>query len=220
MQFLFSPVLGALSDRFGRRPVILLSNFGLGLDYVLMALAPSLCWLFVGRVISGITAASISTAFAYIADVTPPERRAARVRHDRRRLRRRLRPRAGARRPARRRSIRGCRSGSRPRFSLANALYGLFVLPESLPPERRARVLAGGAPIRSARSRCCARTANCSGWRPSNFLANLAHVVLPSVFVLYASYRYGWDERTVGLTLAVRRRLRDDRAGAADRARS
>src|SRR6201992_2292884 len=77
MQFFFSPILGAVSDRFGRRPVLLLSNFGLGLDYVLMALAPSLTWLFVGRVISGITSASISTAFAYIADVTPAERRAA-----------------------------------------------------------------------------------------------------------------------------------------------
>lgn len=77
MQFVFSPVLGALSDRFGRRPVVLLSNFGLAADYVLMALAPSLLWLFIGRVISGITSASISTAFAYIADITPPERRAA-----------------------------------------------------------------------------------------------------------------------------------------------
>src|SRR6201996_105351 len=77
MQFLFSPILGGLSDRFGRRPVVLLSNFGLALDYVLMALAPSLIWLFVGRVISGITSASVSTAFAYIADITPPEKRAA-----------------------------------------------------------------------------------------------------------------------------------------------
>src|ERR1044072_1392684 len=77
MQFLFSPVLGSLSDRFGRRPIILLSNVGLGLDYILMALAPTVRWLFVGRVISGITAASISTAGAYIADVTPPEQRAS-----------------------------------------------------------------------------------------------------------------------------------------------
>ena len=102
MQFLFSPILGALSDRFGRRPVVLLSNFGLALDYVLMALAPSLTWLFIGRVISGITSASISTAFAYIADVTPPERRAARVRQDRRGVRRRLHSRSRHRRPARR----------------------------------------------------------------------------------------------------------------------
>src|ERR1700753_2305351 len=77
MQFVFSPVLGSLSDRFGRRPVVLVSNFGMAADYVLMALAPSLPWLFAGRVISGLTSASISTAFAYIADVTPPERRAA-----------------------------------------------------------------------------------------------------------------------------------------------
>ncbi|MDH5265277.1 MAG: MFS transporter, partial [Betaproteobacteria bacterium] len=77
MQFFAMPILGAASDRFGRRPVILVSCLGLGLDYFLMALAPNLAWLFVGRVISGITAASISTAFAYIADVTPPERRAA-----------------------------------------------------------------------------------------------------------------------------------------------
>src|SRR5215475_12342704 len=78
MQFLFSPLLGALSDRFGRRPVILISNFGLGLDYILMALAPNLWWLFVGRVISGISAASIATSYAYVADVTQPEQRAAR----------------------------------------------------------------------------------------------------------------------------------------------
>src|SRR5262245_40290184 len=66
MQFLFSPLVGALSDRFGRRPVILMSNLGLGLDYILMALAPSLGWLFVGRVISGITTSSIAAASAYI----------------------------------------------------------------------------------------------------------------------------------------------------------
>src|SRR5271154_1256317 len=77
MQFFFSPVLGSLSDRFGRRPVVLLSNFGLGLDYMVMAWAPALSWLFVGRVISGLTASSIPTAMAYMADVTPREKRAA-----------------------------------------------------------------------------------------------------------------------------------------------
>ena len=102
MQFFFSPILGALSDRFGRRPVVLLSNFGLALDYVLMALAPSLLWLFIGRVISGITSASVSTAFAYIADVTRAGTARRGVRQDRRRVRRRLHSRARARRPARR----------------------------------------------------------------------------------------------------------------------
>src|SRR5499426_1358034 len=76
MQFVFSPVHGVLSDRFGRKPLILFSNFGL--DYIVMALAPNLWWLFAGRVISGVCAAIVSTAYAYIADVTEPEKRAAR----------------------------------------------------------------------------------------------------------------------------------------------
>src|SRR5438067_10724695 len=71
MQFLFSPILGAWSDRFGRRPIILLSCFGLGIDYIFMALAPTLGWLFVGRIISGITASNISIAYAYVNDVKP-----------------------------------------------------------------------------------------------------------------------------------------------------
>src|SRR5438105_9663330 len=75
-QFYCSPLLGVVSDRFGRRPVILLSNLGLGLDYVVMALAPTIGWLFLGRIISGITTSSIPTAMAYIADVTPKEKRA------------------------------------------------------------------------------------------------------------------------------------------------
>src|SRR5476649_515642 len=77
MQFFCSPILGVFSDRFGRRPVILLSNLGLGLDYIVMALAPTIGWLFLGRIISGITTSSIPTAMAYIADVTPREKRAA-----------------------------------------------------------------------------------------------------------------------------------------------
>src|SRR5216683_2483790 len=137
MRFVFAPVLGALSDRFGRRPVILLSNFGLGMDYILMALSPTLSWLFAGRVISGITAASIPTAGAYIADVTAPEKRAGAFGL------------MGAAfgigfvlGPA----LGGILGGIHPRlpfwvaagFSLVNAMYGLFVLPESLPRDRRA----------------------------------------------------------------------------------
>ncbi|GAA0891321.1 tetracycline resistance MFS efflux pump [Fulvivirga kasyanovii] len=75
MQFVFAPVLGGLSDRFGRRPVLLFSLFGFGVDYIFMALAPTIGWLFVGRLISGITGASFTTASAYIADVSPPEKR-------------------------------------------------------------------------------------------------------------------------------------------------
>ena len=200
MQFVFSPVQGALSDRFGRRPLILMSNFGLGLDYILMALAPTLLWLFVGRVISGITAASISTAYAYIADVTPGEKRAARFGL--------LGVAFGAGfvfGPA----LGGLAGTISPRLpfwiaaalSLANALYGLLVLPESLPAGRRAgfawrRANPFGALV------LLASQAQLSGLATVNFLSNLAHASLPSISVLYMQYRYGWDERTVGFTMA------------------
>ncbi len=200
MQFVFSPVQGALSDRFGRRPVILISNFGLGLDYVVMALAPSLSWLFLGRVISGITAASISTAYAYVADVTPPEARAGRFGL------------LGAAfgvgfvlGPA----LGGLAGAIDPRLpfwiaaalSLANAMYGLFVLPESLPPERRAQFSWRRANPIGALALLRSQAA-LMGLAGINFLSNLAHAALPSVGVLYMMYRYGWNERTVGLTMA------------------
>ena len=201
MQFAFSPAIGALSDRFGRRPVILLSNFGLGLDYVLMALAPGLTLLFVGRVISGITAATFSSAGAYIADITPPEQRAARfgllnvafgvgfV----------LGPAVG-----------GLLGGFDPRLpfwvaaamSLLNGVYGLFVLPESLPRERRTpfawrRANPVGALQLLRRHRVL------TGLASVNFLFFLAHQSLQSVFVLYTAYRYGWSIGTTGLALAA-----------------
>jgi MFS transporter, DHA1 family, tetracycline resistance protein len=201
MQFFFSPVLGALSDRFGRRPVVLLSNFGLALDYVLMALAPSLAWLFVGRVISGITSASISTSFAYIADITPPERRAA------------VFGKVGAAfgagfilGPA----LGGLLGGMDPRLpfwvaaglSFANTLYGLLILPESLPRDRRSPLHWKSAnPVGALHLLRADRVL--AGLSVANFFAQLAHVVLPSTFVLYATYRYGWDTTTVGLTLAM-----------------
>jgi DHA1 family tetracycline resistance protein-like MFS transporter len=200
MQFVCSPILGAFSDRFGRRPVILLSNFGLGLDYVLMALAPTIGWLFVGRVLSGITGASYTTAAAYIADVTPPEKRAGSYGL------------IGAAwglgfvlGPA----LGGLLGDVDPRLpfwvaagmTLLNALYGLFVLPESLPAEhrrpldwRRANPLGA---LRLLRSH-----PELFGLGSVNFLYFLAHQVLPSTFVLYAGHRYGWDARAVGLTMA------------------
>jgi DHA1 family tetracycline resistance protein-like MFS transporter len=200
MQFLFSPVLGALSDRFGRRPVILVSCLGLGLDYVLMALAPSLTWLFVGRVISGITSASVSTGFAYVADVTPPAQRAARFGI--------IGVAFGAGfvlGPA----IGGLAGSIDPRLpfwiaallGLANALYGWLILPESLPQSsrmpfswRRANPLGALKLLRSHHE--------LFGLASVNFLSMLAHAVLPIVSILYLFYRYGWDERAVGLVLA------------------
>ena len=201
MQFFFSPILGGLSDRFGRRPVVLLSNFGTALDYVLMALAPSLVWLFVGRVISGITTASISTAFAYIADITTPEKRAA--------MFGKIGVAFGAGfilGPA----LGGLLGDSDPRLpfwvaaglSFANTLYGWLILPESLPQERRSPWRWNSAnPVGALRLLGSDRIL--AGLSVANFFGQLAHVVLPSTFVLYASYRYGWDSRTVGLTLAI-----------------
>ena len=201
MQFFSSPVLGALSDRFGRRPVVLLSNLGLALDYVLMALAPSLIWLFIGRVISGITSASVSTAFAYIADMTPPERRAA--------VFGKIGVAFGAGfilGPA----LGGLLGGMDPRLpfwvaaglSFANTLYGLLILPESLPKERRSPFRWKSATLIGALHLLRSDRA-LTGLSVVHFIAQLAHVVLPSTFVLYAIYRYGWDARTVGLTLAM-----------------
>jgi len=201
MQFLFSPLAGALSDRFGRRPVVLISNFGLGLNYVLMALAPNLIWLFVGRIIAGITASSISAATAYIADVVPPEKRASSfgligvafglgfV----------LGPALGG--------ILGVVDLRLPFWvaaglSIANALYGLFVLPESLPSERRQSFSWRRAnPVGSLILLRC--HPELSGLSMVHFLYTLAHNVFPSVFVLYTTYRYAWDERTTGLTMAA-----------------
>jgi len=201
MQFFFSPVLGAWSDRFGRRPVILISCLGLGLDYIFMALAPTLWWLFVGRIISGITTSNISTAFAYIADVTPAEDRAKRygmlgaafglgfV----------IGPAAGG--------LLGHYSLRAPFWaaaglSLANFLYGLFVLPESLPVQKRAKSAWHMAnPLGSL---TLLRSNVELSWLAVVTTINyLAHQSLPAVFVLYSEYRYGWTERGVGLALAM-----------------
>lgn len=201
MQFLFSPILGAWSDRFGRRPVILLSCAGLGLDYILMAVSPTLGWLFLGRIISGITSSNISSAFAYVTDVTPPEGRAKKfgwlsaafglgfI----------IGPAAG-----------GVLGGIHLRLpfwvaaglSLANALYGFFILPESLPPERRAKSAWQMAnPLGSL-----ALLSSKPGLAILGFITTLNYLgqqSLPSIFVLYVDYRYAWSERMIGFSLAV-----------------
>ena len=200
MQFFFSPVLGVLSDRFGRRPVILLSNLGLGLDYMVMAIAPTMSWLFVGRIISGITTSSIPTAMAYISDVTPKEKRAAAfgligvafgvgfV----------LGPAVG-----------GLLGELNPRlpfwvaagFSLTNWLWGYFFVPESLPLDRRKEfALKRANPVGSL----VLLRSHHELWRLATiqFLAYLAHNVF-SIWALYAIYRYGWSQGMIGLSLAV-----------------
>ena len=201
MQFIFSPVLGALSDRRGRRPVILL-NLGLGLDYLLMALAPSLSWLFVGRLVSGLTSASFSTAGAYIADVTPEDERAAKFGM------------LGAAfglgfvvGPA----LGGLLGGISLRLpfwaaaglSLTNALWraGHFA---RVIATGKARPLPGPRPTRH--SACSSYPLASAPARPGpqwpSCGLNIAHDSLPSVFVLYTDYRYHWGERMVGFSLA------------------
>jgi DHA1 family tetracycline resistance protein-like MFS transporter len=201
IQFFFAPVLGALSDRFGRRPVILLSNFGLAVDYALIALAPNLWWLLAGRVIAGFCSASISVPSAYIADVTPPEKRAAAF---------------GAIGAAFGVGFIlgpfiGAQAGSvDPRLpfwiagalTLANFAYGLFVLPESLPPERRARFeWLKANPIGSAL--LIRQYPALSALFAVFVFSYLAHDSLPHTFFLYGHARFGWDQRMVGYALVA-----------------
>lgn len=201
MQLVCMPIIGGLSDRFGRRPVILLSVLGLGLDFVLMALAPNIAWLLVGRILSGMTSANISTSSAYIADVTPPEERSAAFGL------------MGAAfgigfilGPA----VGGLLGAIGPRMpfwvaavcALANAAYGLFVLPESLPHERRSPFRWRRANPVGALAMIRARP-ELSGLAVLKFVMDLAHTVLPSSFVLYASYRYGWTSNEVGIALGA-----------------
>ena len=201
MQFLFSPLLGAWSDRFGRRPVILISCLGLGIDYAFMALAPSLSWLFVGRIISGITASNISTAFAYITDITTPEKRARQFGF--------ISAAFGLGfviGPA----VGGFLGNTHLRLpfwvaaglSLANFFYGLFVLPESLPPERRSKSAWHMAnPLGSLN--LLRSHPELAGLSAVMTLYYLAHQSLPSMWALYTEYRYLWNRRDVGLSLAV-----------------
>jgi MFS transporter, DHA1 family, tetracycline resistance protein len=201
MQFIFSPILGAWSDRFGRRPVILVSCFGLSIDYVFMALAPSLRWLFVGRLISGITTSNVATAFAYVTDVTPPEQRAKPFG---------LISAAFGLGFVIGPAVGGYLGNTHLRFpfwaaaalSLANALYGYFVLPESLPPERRAKSAWHMANPLGSLSLLRSHP-ELAGLSVVATLYYLAHNSLPSMWAYYTEYRYHWSRGDVGNSLAV-----------------
>lgn len=201
MQFFCAPIMGNLSDRFGRRPVLLASLAAFGLDYLVMAFAPTLGWLFAGRLIAGMTGAAYGTVNAYVADVTPPEERAQNFGL------------VGAvfgvgfiLGPA----IGGYLGAIGPRapffaaaaLALANVLYGLLVLPESLPPEKRrpfsfaiANPLGALGLLRRHQG-----TAALAG---ALMLWMLGHQVLPNVWTYYTMLRFHWSERAVGLSLAV-----------------
>ena len=202
MQFFGSPILGSLSDRFGRRKVILLALAGSSLDFVVMALAPTLSVLFVARMVGGLTAGVLSTANAYVADVTPPEKRAQSF------------------------GMIGMAFGigfviapaiggflgeidTRLPFKvavalcLANFVYGFFVLPESLPPERRTPRFDWAHANPLGALQLLRRYPQVLGLISVLFLLAFAHMVYPSTFVLYADYRFGWGPQMVGYTLAA-----------------
>jgi DHA1 family tetracycline resistance protein-like MFS transporter len=201
MQFVFSPIIGSLSDRYGRRPVILISCAGLAADFVLMAVAPSLWWLAAGRILGGITSSSFTTVFAYMADITEPEKRA------------RAYGLIGAAfsggfvlGPL----IGGVLGEWGPRVPFWGAaalstlafLYGLFVLPESLAREKRMAFSWGRANPFGA-FRLLRSHPELTGLSIVNFLLYFAHHVFSAVFVLYAAYRYGWSTFEVGALLAM-----------------
>jgi DHA1 family tetracycline resistance protein-like MFS transporter len=202
MQFVFSPLLGMLSDRVGRRPVILLSNIAGAVDYAIMALAPNLAWLFVGRLISGAASASITTASAYIADVTEPAKRAAAygLIGSAFGLGFILGP-----------AIGGLLGAVNPRltfwvamgFGLLNFLYGLFVLPESLRVEHRTRSLDWRRANPFGSMMLLFRHAELFGLTLVNFFGYLAHEVYTTVYVLYCIAVFTWSTGQIGLTLAL-----------------
>lgn len=200
-QFFCAPVIGNLGDRFGRRPVLLSALFALGVDYLVMGFAPGLAWLFVGRFIAGIAGASYVPAYAYIADISPPEKRAQNfgllgaafgigfV----------LGP-----------SIGGLLGSFGPRtpffaaaaLALLNATFGLFAVPESLPRERRrtfewSRANPFGALIQLRKQPVVVSLAGVA------FLWLLGHQVLPSIWAFYTMLRFDWSEAAIGWSLAA-----------------
>lgn len=200
-QLFGAPVLGSLSDRFGRRPVILVSCFGLAIDYVIMATAPNLTWLFVGRVLAGFTSANMATANAYIADITAPEERAAAygllsaafgvgfI----------LGPMLGG--------LLGQLGPRLPFWAAAgltflNAAYGLFVLPESLAPENRGALSPRLANPFAALGILWSR-AQLMGLALVNFMTRLVHAVFATVWALYVADRYGWGPLMIGVSMGV-----------------
>lgn len=213
MQFICSPIQGALSDQYGRRPVLLISMAGLGIDKIVMALAPTVPLLFVGRVVSGITAASFSTAAAYVADITEPNERARNFGYLSGAFSAGfiLGPAIGG--------VLGSADFARwigvtPEealripfwvaafLCLLNALWGFFVLPESLPPERRSRFDWRRANPVGALSLLRSHPI-LLGLGGVAFLAQLSYNALPSIFTLYAHVRYGWDSAAVGWCLGL-----------------
>jgi len=202
MQFLAQPVQGALSDRFGRRPVILASNFGLGIDYLVMALAPTLPWLFLGRVISGAAAGSFTAASAYMADISESDDRAGGFG---------LIMGAASLGIILGPTIGGLVSVVDPRapfwlaaiLSLANGLYGLFVLPESLKAANRAPVVLSQLNPIGGLAHLVRRYPVLLGMVIVVFLYGLTWQGVNPLFTIYSTYRYAWKPYDIGIFLAA-----------------
>ncbi|HEY2706737.1 MAG TPA: MFS transporter [Caulobacteraceae bacterium] len=212
MQFVAGPVLGMLSDRFGRRPVLLISLLGLSLDLLVMTFAPSLTWLLVGRVLSGLTSANFATASAYVADISPPDQRAKNFGWISAGLS------AGFLVGPAAAGVLATQAVRLGTFALdplrtpflvvaalcaANWIYGLVALPESLAPARRMKAFdwaranpAGSFSLITAHRELALLAA-------INFLTQIAMLVMPAVFVLYATLRYHWSLGFLGVTIAL-----------------
>ncbi|MBY0486461.1 MAG: TCR/Tet family MFS transporter [Flavobacteriaceae bacterium] len=200
-QFIFAPLIGNLSDKFGRRPIILISLFAFSLDYLLLAFAPTITWLFVGRIIAGISGASITTASAYIADVSTPENRAKNFGM------------IGAAfglgfiiGPV----IGGLlgQYGSRIPFyaaavlCLLNFLYGYFILPESLSKENRRNLdIKRANPVGALYN--LKKHPSLIGLIIATFLLYVGSHAIQSNWSYFTMYRFNWDERMVGISLGI-----------------
>ena len=200
-QFVFAPLIGSLSDQYGRRPIILISLLGFTLDYILLALAPSITWLFIGRIIAGITGASITTASAYIADISSIENRAKNfgmigaafglgfI----------IGPVIGG--------LLGQYGARVPFYAAAalcflNFLYGYFILPESLPKEKRSVLnLKKANPIGSFLH--LKKYPKLIGLASSMFLLYVASHAIQSNWSFFTMYKFNWDEKMVGISLGV-----------------
>lgn len=201
MQALFGPVMGGLSDRFGRRPVLLFCLAAFGLDYLVMGLAPTFGWLFASRAVAGIAGASFVPASAYIADITPPERRARNfgLIGAMFGLGFTIGPAIGG--------LLGSHGTRAPFFfagglALVNAALGWFLLPESLPADRR-------RPFRLARANPLGTFASLARYRGALplfaawFLWMLAHQSYPSTWAFFTRLKFGWSEHAIGLSLSL-----------------
>jgi DHA1 family tetracycline resistance protein-like MFS transporter len=201
MQFVFAPILGNLSDRYGRRRVLLFAIGSLGIDYIIMGFAPTLAWLFVGRAIAGAAGASFTPAYAYVADISPPEKRAQNfgVVSAAFGIGFIIGPAIGG--------LLGTLGSRAPFFaaatlSLINFCYGFFVLPESLPVERRRAFLWRRAnPLGTlAQMR---KHPVVLGLLTALFLWGLGNQVMPSTWAFYTKLRFGWSEAMIGASFAA-----------------